>query len=245
MTSAAVPPTRVRAWHALALDDLFADLDASRAGLSLDEARRRLNQGGPNAIPHGEPASPWRILLVQLRSVVILLLVVACIVAMAVGEPADAVAIAVVLVLNVGLGFAIEMRAHRAIEALSRLEARRATVIREGVPRDIDAREVVPGDILVLEAGQSVPADARLVAGTELRVIEATLTGESVPVGKRPDVTVSPDATLPERRNSVYAGTIVASGTARVLVVTTGANTELGTIGRLVTATKVERIYID
>jgi len=235
----------LRNWHSGPLDELLAEVGTSHAGLSLDEARLRLHHVGPNAIPRGVPASPWRVLLAQFRSVVILLLVVACVVAALGQELADAVAIAVVLVLNVGLGFAIEIRAHRAIEALSRLEARRATVIREGVPREIDAREVVPGDVLLLEAGQSVPADARLIAGTELRVVEATLTGESVPVGKRVDATVDREAPLPERRNSVFAGTTVASGTARAVVVATGAATELGTIGRLVTATKIERTPLE
>ena len=245
MTTTPVSSDTPAAWHAVPLVELFASLETSRNGLSIDQARARLREVGANTIPRGAPASVWRVLLAQFRSVVILLLVIACVVAGLVGDLADTVAIAAVLLLNVGLGFALEIRAHRAIEALGRLEARRATVIREGVPREIDAAEVVPGDILLLEAGQSVPADARLVTGTELRVVEATLTGESVPVGKLADAPVDAGASVPERRNSVFAGTTIASGTARALVTATGANTELGKIGSLVTATKVEKTPLE
>ena len=241
MAAVSTEPTNGRvAWHAVPLDELLAQLGTGATGLSLDAARTTLARVGPNTVPRGAPASVWRVLLAQLRSVVMLLLVLACAAAALAGEVVDAVAIAAVLVLNVGLGFAIEIRAHRAIEALGHLEARRATVIRGGIPREIDAREVVPGDILVLEAGQSVPADGRVLAAAELRIVEATLTGESVPVGKHADATVEPEAPLPDRRNSVFAGTTVASGSGRVLVVATGAGTELGTIGRLVSAVKVE-----
>ena len=232
-------------WHHAPLASVLSALGSTVDGLSVEDAQARLAAAGPNQVPHGAPASRWAVLVSQFRSVVILLLVGGCIVAAATGDVADTVAIAAVLALNVGLGFAIEMRAHRAIEALGRLEAKRATVVRGGIPREIDAREVVPGDILMLDAGQSVPADARVLSGTELRVIEATLTGESVPVSKRADVEIDIDAPLSERRNTLYAGTTVASGAGRAVVVATGASTELGHIGRLVSSTTVEKTPLE
>ena len=180
-------------------------------------------------------------LAAQFKSVVVLLLVAGAIVAAATGDMADALAIAAVLVLNVGMGFAIEIRAHRAIEALDRLEARRATVLRDGILREIDARDLVPGDIVALDAGQSVPADARVLSSTELRVVEASLTGEPVPVPSVPDAEIGVNAPLAERHNSVYAGTTVSSGTGMAVVVATGGQTELGHIGQLVSETRVEQ----
>ncbi len=225
--------------------DVFNALRTTADGLTVADAQARLAAAGPNSIPRAPAASAWRVLLTQFQSVVVLLLGAGCAIAMLTGDVADTVAIAAVLVLNVGLGFGMEIRANRAVEALTRLEARRATVLRDGLPRDIDARELVPGDILLLEAGQSVPADARLLAGTELRVVEATLTGESVPVSKHADAVVDVSASLPERLNVVYAGTSLASGAGRAVVVATGANTELGNIGRLVSVTEVQRTPLE
>lgn len=228
-------------WHELSLDEALATLGATREGLSTSDALARLAVVGPNALPRGRPASWWVVLAAQFKSVVVLLLVAGAIVAAATHDIADALAIAAVLALNVGLGFAIEIRAHRAIEALDRLEAHRATVLRDGILREIDARDLVPGDIVALDAGQSVPADARVLSSTELRVVEAALTGEPVPVSKRPDAEIGVNAPLPERHNSVYAGTTVSSGTGLAVVVSTGGQTELGHIGQLVSETRVEK----
>ena len=227
-------------WHALPEDDLLARLRTTAEGLTSAEARRRLTEYGPNSLPTESGISPWRILLGQLRSVITLLLVAAAAVSWWTGDLIDAAAIAAVLVLNVSIGFVMEMRAHRAVEALSRLESRRATVVRDGVPQDIDAREVVPGDLLLLESGQIVPADARLVAASELRVVEATLTGESVPVSKHAGRQLAPEAAVPDRVNMVFASTTVAAGSARGVVVATGPDTELGAIGQLLRTTRAE-----
>ena len=229
------------AWHDLSVDEVLARLGATREGLSTADVRARLAVVGPNALPRGRPAAWWLVLAEQFKSVVVLLLVAGAIVAAATDDMADALAIAAVLVLNVGLGFAIEIRAHRAIEALDRLEARHATVLRDGILREIDARDLVPGDIVALDAGQSVPADARVLSSTELRVVEASLTGEPVPVSKRPDAAIGVNAPLAERHNSIYAGTTVSSGTGLAVVVATGGETELGKIGRLVSETRVEK----
>lgn len=232
-------------WHARSVTEVLETLQATDAGLSARDAAERLGTAGPNAIPAKPAESAWRLLVAQFRSVVVALLVIAAGIAAMTADPSDAVAIVAVLVLNVGLGFTMEMRARRAIEALGRLEPRRATVIRDHLPVEIDAKEVVPGDLLVLEEGQSVAADARLLVGTELRMNEAPLSGESLPVSKHPEVVIDADAPLPERRNLVFAGTTVASGAGRATVVATGAATEIGLIGRLVSSTAVEQTPLE
>ena len=185
-------------WHALAAAVTLKVLGASGAGLTTADAEARLNQYGPNTIPSGTPASVWHVLLAQFRSVVTLLLVAALVIAAITGDGADTVAIAAVLILNVALGFAVEIRAHRAVEALAALEPRVGVVVRDGRTIEIDAQAIVPGDVLVLEAGQAVPADARMLSG-ELQLNEAALTGESVPVWKVAVAQLAENTALPDR----------------------------------------------
>ncbi|HEU4525730.1 MAG TPA: cation-translocating P-type ATPase [Gemmatimonadales bacterium] len=227
-------------WHALAPADALARLDASPRGLTEAEAARRLERYGPNRFRRAPPVSAWRILLTQLRSVIVLLLVVAALVALATGDPLDAAAIGAVLVLNVALGFVTELRAHRAMEALLGLEVARATVLRDGSVRDLDARHVVPGDVLLLEAGMAVAADARLLETAELRTVEAPLTGESLPVDKRTDAALEPDTPAAERSTMVYKATTVVAGRGRAVVVGTGMDTEVGRIGALTESVQEE-----
>jgi Ca2+-transporting ATPase len=233
------PRASTGAWHAAPASEALAAFEVTADGLSTADAAARLSAVGPNEPPSAAPASAWRILVGQLRSVVVFLLVGACVVAIFTSDAADAVAIGAVLALNVALGFTVEIRANRAVEALSRLQPRRATAIRDGVPVDIDARDLVPGDIVLLDEGQAVAADARLLDATELRLVEAALTGESLPLSKDSALVLEPDTTLSERRNMVYTGTTIAAGTGRAIVVATGSATELGRIGQLVSATPV------
>ncbi|HEY8368116.1 MAG TPA: HAD-IC family P-type ATPase, partial [Thermodesulfobacteriota bacterium] len=149
------------------------------------------------------------------------------------GDPLDAAAIGAVLVINTTIGFVTELRARRAMQALLELEVARATVLRDGRTVEIDAREVVPGDVIILEAGQSVPADGRLLSTAELRVNEAALTGESLPVQKSTDP-LPADTPLPDRSNMVFKSTTIAAGSARAVVTATGMATEVGRIGELV-----------
>jgi Ca2+-transporting ATPase len=215
------------------------------AGLTDVEARAVRERVGPNALAAAPTRSAWTILAAQLRSVIVLLLVVAAAAALAAGDLLDAAAIAGVLVINVSIGFVTELRARRAMDALMRLDVPRATVVREGVARDIDARDLVPGDVIELEAGQSVPADARLLNAVELRTNEAALTGESLPVSKHADRVLESDTPLPERLNVVYKATAVLTGRARAVVVATGPSAEVGQIGEMMRGVREERAPLE
>lgn len=221
-------------WHASGIDHVQARLGASDAGLSFREAAERLRRWGPNQLETRPPVSAWTILVAQFRSVVVLLLVLAADGAFLLGDRLEAAAIAAVLLVNTAIGFPVELRARRAMEALLQHQVHEATVVREGTPRRVPATELVPGDLIEVGEGEAVPADARLVDSSGVRTTEAALTGESVPVEKSAESAAEPDTPLAERANMVYAGTAVAVGTARALVVATGMNTELGRIGRLI-----------
>jgi P-type Ca2+ transporter type 2C len=232
-----LPPAAAdTAWWAIPAADALASLGASRAGLSSAEAHTRLDRVGPNRLQGVARAPAWKILVAQLQTVVVALLVAATGIALFMGDHLDAVAIGAVLVINTALGFATELRAKRAMESLLRLDAPQATVLRDGGERRIDARALVPGDVIVVEGGETVPADARLLDATELRTNEASLTGESLPVAKHAATVVRADTPLPDRVNMLYKGSAVAAGRAHAVVTATGMQTELGRIGTLMQA---------
>lgn len=222
-------------WHAWTASEVCDRLHSSPEGLTADDATRRLASSGRNALSLTPPRPAWRILLDQFRSVVVALLAVAALVAWLTADEIDAVAIGGVLVLNAAIGFVTELRARRAIECLAQLTPHRAWVKRPGLhtPTEIDATLLVPGDVIVLEAGAAVPADARVLREWGLRVNESPLTGESVPVSKSTEA-LPPDMVLAERRNMTYSGTAVVDGRATAVVVATGMQTEVGRIGGLV-----------
>lgn len=242
-----IPPASTASipWHALTSADVVGRLATSRDGLSRTEAAARLAKHGRNVLAVAAPEAAWRILARQFASVVVWLLVAAVVFALFAGDEADALAVGVVLLLNVAIGFATELRARRAVEALRALDVPHATVVRDRVAADVDAATLVPGDVIRLEAGAAVPADARLLAGTELRMVEAALTGESLPVAKQAEPPVATDAPLAERATMVYKGTAVAAGSAHAVVVATGANTEVGRIGTLVGSVAEERTPLE
>ncbi|HEV8599349.1 MAG TPA: HAD-IC family P-type ATPase [Gemmatimonadales bacterium] len=231
-------------YHALPPEEVLRRLEGTAEGLSEAEAAERRRRVGPNALSLAKPASAWKILADQLTSVVVLLLVAAEAVALAIGDLLDAGAIGAVLLINTLLGFFTELRARRAMEGLRELQAPRATVLRGGVAAEIDARDLVPGDVIQLSEGQSVPADARLLEGTDLKVNEAPLTGESLPVQKHV-APVAEDAPLAERSSNVYQATAIGSGSARAVVFATGMATELGRIGGLVGGIEEERTPLE
>jgi Ca2+-transporting ATPase len=232
-------------WHARPAHEVLAAVSVNPGGLTEAEAARRLARHGPNLLS-ATPAEPaWRILVRQVRSVVVGLLVVATVLAWWTSDVEDAGAILAVLLLNVGIGFATELRARRAMDALLRLDVPSATVVRQGITRTVDARELVPGDLIELEPGQAIPADARLLVATALQTIEASLTGESTAVAKIADAEVSSATPLPDRVTMVYKGTTVADGVARAVVVATGMQTEVGRIGTLVSAIREEPTVLE
>ena len=202
------------------------------AGLTSEEAERRLSTFGRNEIQRDRTTSPWILLASQFRSPVIWLLIGACAVSAALGEVVDAIAIGAIVVLNGLVGFFQEYRAERALMALRSMTAPRAQVRRGGRVTVVSAAEIVPGDILVLQAGDVVAADARLLEAHALSTNEAALTGESVPVEKSTDP-VPADALLAERHDAVFMGTSIATGTGLAEVAATGMETELGRIAHL------------
>ncbi len=226
-------------WHARSAAEAAAELATDvQLGLTHAEAARRLATDGPNEIRREERRSALAILGQQFTSLVVWVLIGAALVSVALGEIVDGSAILAILALNALIGFAQEYRSERAVAALAHLSAPRARVVRDGAAALVPSREVVRGDVLVLDAGDLVAADGRLVEAASLRANEASLTGESEPVEKR--LAVLPPATpLADRRNSVFLGTSVAAGSARAVVTATGMHTELGGIAKLLeTATR-------
>ncbi len=232
----------VAPWHTLAIDEAARRLDVvTTDGLCAGDLLQRTAQSGPNEIREAEPRRPWRMLLDQFTDFMIVVLMIAAIVSGVIGDAADAAAILVIVLLNGILGFVQEYRAEKAMAALRRLAAASARVVRDGRVTDVPAAELVPGDVVLLEAGNVVPADLRLVEAAALRIEEAALTGESVPIEKTTGPLADPSAPLGDRVNMAYKGTIVAYGRARGLVVATGMQTELGAIAAMLAGTKDEK----
>jgi len=222
-------------WHSLNLEDVVAKLATSRIGLSQNEAKRRLEYSGFNELEPEKKPSSLAMFLRQFKNVLVIILLAATLISLALGETIDAVVIfGIVFVVSL-LGFVQEYRAERALEALKRMAALTATVIRGGMESEIPARELVPGDIVVLSVGDKIPADLRLIEAVNLRVDEATLTGESVPSEKGIDP-VPQDALLADRRCMAYAGTIVSYGRGKGIAFATGQRTEFGKIAAMMQA---------
>jgi Ca2+-transporting ATPase len=202
-------------------------------GLDPEEIDRRRAGYGPNVIAEGRRRGPLRMFVDQFADLMVLILLAAAVVAGSIGEPQDTAAIAVIVVLNATLGFVQEYRAERAVAALKALAAPQAQVRRGGAGHAIPAADLVPGDVVVLDAGAAVPADVRLVQAAHLRVDESTLTGESHPVDKVTAPLAGDDLALGDRRNMAYKGTLVTHGRGCGVVVATGMHTELGRIAAL------------
>ena len=221
-------------WHTLTPDDALESLSTTEAGLDRDEVERRRERFGPNRLARAQSVRAWTILLDQFRSVVVLLLVVAAGVALAMGDVIEAVAIAAVLAINTAVGFVIELRARRTMDALLRYEAPSARVRRDGGVESVEAAVLVPGDVVDLEEGDAVPADGRLISVSGLRVSEAALTGESLPVEKGVTALSDESTPLADRRSMVYSGTTVVVGRGSAVVTDTGDRSEIGRIGALI-----------
>jgi Ca2+-transporting ATPase len=217
-------------WHALETDAACRKLDSSREGLDDSQAKDRLLLFGANELPRTAERRWLRLLAAQFRNILILILLVAAAISLFLDETVEAVAILVIIFISILLGFAQEYRAERAIESLRRIAAPNARVRRGGRESLIAARELVPGDIILLATGDRIPADGRLLEAVNLRSDESVLTGESMPVDKDAEVLVEEDSPLAERRNMVYSGTTVAYGRGTALVTSTGTASEFGKV---------------
>jgi P-type Ca2+ transporter type 2C len=229
------------AWHILPVEIAQERLDSSADGLTQTEAERRLTDYGPNELLPARPVSPWTVLLDQFKNVLIIILLLATGLSALLGHGLEAVAITVIVLFAVGLGFVQEYRAERAIQALRKMAAPTATALRDGQEREIAARELVPGDVVLLKAGSRIPADVRLVESINLQIEEAALTGESVPVSKQSAPLDDPESSLGDRRNMAYAGTAATYGRGRGLVVATAMATEFGKIAQLLQTVKTPK----
>jgi Ca2+-transporting ATPase len=228
-----------RPWYIFSPEQTISELDTRHDGLSEQEVALRLEQYGPNRLKSGKETSAWVILFHQLTSPLIYILLAAMVITLAIQHWADAIVIGAVIFINTIIGFIQEYRAENAIQALISLTEPKAHVRRDGLRKEINSAELVPGDIVLLEEGNVVPADLRLVESTRLRADESLLTGESVPSSKvsepYPEDSV---LALADQENMVFMGTAVASGRGFGVVVATGNQTEMGTIAEEILGTR-------
>jgi Ca2+-transporting ATPase len=225
---------------ALPVEDVLEDLAVSpQQGLSEQDVKKRRERFGPNRLREAERRSVWDILASQFKSLVVLLLAAAALLAFAFGNRLESGAITAVILINTAIGFAIERHAVRSMEALRHLDRVTAKVRRDGKVVELPAEELVPGDIVLLEGGDRVSADIRLIESSKLQADESALTGESLPVGKRVEVLPS-DEILAQRKNMLFKGTSVTRGSAAGVVVATGMQTEIGEISFLTEQAEAE-----
>ena len=227
------PPAH--AWHALPAEAAFERVASGPEGLSQAEAARRLAGYGPNRLPAARPRSSLQRFLAQFNNLLIYVLLASAAITGALGEVVDTVLILLVVLANAVIGFVQEGRAERALESIRAMISPHASVLRDGRRMTVDAAELVPGDLVLLEAGDRVPADLRLISARSLRLEEAALTGESVPVDKDPDPVIA-SAALGDRSSMAYSGTFVAAGQGSGVVVATGGDTELGRISAMLSS---------
>ncbi len=226
--------------HCLSADEVFKALGTTvQFGLRGDEVKRRLERYGRNELQGEQPKAAWLKFLDQVANTLVALLIVAAVISAGLwfhesrsALPYEAIAIFVIVLLNAVLGYVQEFRAQKAMAALRQMAATRANVVREGAPQTIAAAELVPGDIIFIEEGNTIPADARLVQSTALQLQEAALTGESLPVSKN-TLPVTTEAELGDRHNMVFSGTTVAYGHGRAVITGTGIQTQIGRIAGL------------
>ncbi len=247
MTSPANDPPGLLLAHQQSVEQVAVALATDiRRGLSDEDARARLDRYGHNELPSTPPVPGWRRFLAQFEDALVILLLVATAISAVLWLfepeeplPYEALAIFAVVLLNAAMGYVQEARAEAAVAALRQMSAAGATVIRGGERRDIAAADVVPGDLILIEEGDTIPADARLIAAAALQTAEAALTGESLPVGKAPGA-IAGDVPLGDRHNMVFSGTAATFGHGRAIVIATGTRTEMGRIAALLEDTHEE-----
>lgn len=231
------PPLNLqRDWHAMSAQEVENYLVSSKQGLSKREASKRLRTYGYNAIEKRGKPSFLNIFATQFRDPMVLLLLLATVVSGIMGEMIDASVILLIVLLNAVLGSMQEYRAEKSLEALENYAPPNATVLRDGTVLEVPRESVVPGDVLILRPGMRVAADARLTVSKSLQCEEAALSGESLPSSKEAETSLLSNTSLAERKNMVYAGTLVTRGEGEGIVVATGMNTEMGRIAKLVSS---------
>ena len=225
-------------WHTKGIDSIYSEINSSKTGLTDHESSKRLEKYGKNKLVKKQKFTAIKIFINQFKSFLVVLLTLAVIVSYYLGEIIDAYVIGIIIILNALLGFVQEYKAERAIESLKKLSTTNAKVLRDGKEELINAEELVPGDIILLEEGDKVPADARLVEVINLEIDESTLTGESTPVSKELVVLKKEKLVVSEIRNMIFMNTLVSRGRATAIVVETGMSSELGKIAKTITEQK-------
>ena len=237
---AAAPDMEV-SWHAMSADEVVEHLKTPvQDGLSTEEAARRMAKYGPNELKEAPHRSFLALVFDQLKSLVIILLIVASVISALLGETVDAIAIISIVILNAVLGVIQESRAEQALAALKKLASPEAQVLRDGHRTSVPARDLVPGDMVFLEAGNFIPADIRLLEAVNLKIEEAALTGESTAVQKNAAAVLLPDAPLGDRKNTAFMGTVVSYGRGNGVVASTGMHTQLGLIATMLQTVETE-----
>ncbi len=237
----AAPGLDAVAHHVLTVEESMRELDATAGGLTTAEARRRLAEHGPNELESHDRTSPWELLLAQFKNVLIIILLIAVALSVVLGHGVEAFVIGVIVLFAAVLGFVQEYRAEQAMEALREMAAPNARALRDGDESVVPARELVPGDIVLLQVGDRIPADLRLIEAVNLQTDEAPLTGESLPVEKRTEPIREPETAVGDRLDMAYSGTAVTYGRGRGVVVATGMGTEFGRIAGMLQTVEVGR----
>jgi Ca2+-transporting ATPase len=227
-------------FHTLDVESVEAALKTGRSGIETEEAKIRLKKFGPNILQEKKGPSALRIFAEQFKNYLILVLIAATLISIIFNDFTDALVISAVIILNAALGFYQEYRAEKSTEALKRLTAPKAIVIREGQEKEIPARDLVPGDLVLMETGDRVPADIRLSETTSLEIDESLLTGESIPVKKRTERLEAKTLPIPDRNNMAYMGTAITRGRGNGYVSSTGMKTEIGRIAELIQTVRRE-----
>ena len=231
-----------KVWHALEKEEALQELESDAdAGLSSNETEQRLETYGYNELQERPPTPLWQRIIAQLSDFIVLILIVSAVISALMGDEIEAIVIMAIVVLNTAIGVIQESKAEEALAALKKMAAPDAHVIRDGHRVTVPAHELVPGDIVLLEAGNIVPADVRLIDSVNLKVEEASLTGESMPVNKHADEVLPEDASLGDRHNCAYMSTLVSYGRGKGVVTATGMQSEIGKIAEMIQSVEEEQ----
>ncbi len=233
-----------KTWYSETPEATLEELKSTERGLTNQEAKQRQETYGPNELKKEKGTSPLKILIGQFTDILMVILLIATGLSIAVGEVTDAIIILIIVIASAALGFSQEYRSEKAVEALKKMTAPTASVLRDGKEVRIPATELVPGDILVLYAGDKVPADGRLLEAFTMKDDEAPLTGESSPVQKSAE-TLPEHTQLNDRENMVYTGTVVVYGRGKAVVTDTGMTTEFGKIAKMVQSAPTEQTPLE